>query len=268
MAAWFDNITGVMLAQAEPAAAAGSAVQVQSVWDFILKGGWMMLPIGLCSLVAMTVVAERLISLRRGKVIPSAFLPGLKKTATRFGHDPRRLAEYCRRDGSTVAHIFLAGVRRLGAPIEAIERNIQEAGQRQVLQLRKHLRVLSVIAAVSPLLGLLGTIFGMIIAFQTVATSAEALGKTELLATGIYQAMITTAAGLIVAIPALICYHWLSSKVVRLVMDIDEMTLDFFEDVVGTAPAPAIDLGTDGAATEDEEPAAGFGGMEAGVAAT
>jgi len=84
-------------------------------------------------------------------------------------------------------------------------------------------------------MGLLGTIFGMIRAFQTVATSGEALGKTELLAEGIYEAMITTAAGLIVAIPALVCYHWLSAKVQGLVMDIDEMTVEFIEDLADGA---------------------------------
>ena len=113
--------------------------------------------------------------------------------------------------------------------------------------MRKYLRVLSVIAAVTPLLGLLGTIMGMIRAFQTVATSAEALGRTELLAQGIYEAMITTAAGLSVAIPVLIVYHWISGKVERLVADLDLDVTDFVERHVlrrGAEPAevkPAVE---------------------------
>ena len=87
--------------------------------------------------------------------------------------------------------------------------------------------MLSLLYSVATLLGLLGTILGLIEAFQTVALSGEALGKTELLAKGIYEAMITTAAGLFVAIPTVIAYHWISSKIERLVGDMDRMTLEF-----------------------------------------
>ena len=92
-----------------------------------------------------------------------------------------------------------------------MEKNIAEAGCGVVVKLRKYMRVLSVIASISPLMGLLGTIFGMIKAFQTVAVSGEALGKTELLARGIYEALITTAARLLVTIPAVVCYPWIPS---------------------------------------------------------
>jgi biopolymer transport protein ExbB len=222
---------------ADGAAAADEAVRINSVFDFVMKGGIMMIPIGLCSLVTLTVVIERLITLKRGKIIPAGFLPGLRKHFDN-GSDRDAALAYCQKDGSPVARVFEAGIRRLGGPIDVVERNIQEAGQREVLGLRKHLRVLSVVAAVSPLLGLLGTIFGMITAFQTVATAADALGRTELLAKGIYEAMITTAAGLIVAIPALICYHWLSAKVQKIVMEIDAMSYEFVEDLAADDTPP------------------------------
>jgi len=235
----FLELAGIILAQAAdgagqtPGAAEGLAasVQVTSVWDFVIKGGVMMIPIGLCSIVALTVVVERLATLRRRRVIPPTFLVGLKEQFARHPDEPGKAVEYCRRNASPVANIFAAGLRRRSRPLEVIERHIQDAGQREVIRLRKYLRVLSVIAAVTPLMGLLGTIFGMIRAFQTVATSADALGKTELLAEGIYEAMITTAAGLIVAIPTLICYHWLAAKVQSLVMDMDLMTVEFVEDL-------------------------------------
>jgi biopolymer transport protein ExbB len=224
-----------MLAQApdvsQGVADAASAVEVTSVWDFVVKGGPMMIPIALGSLIALTVIIERFISLRRKKVIPPSFLPELKQKLNGHPSDAGPAVNFCRRNGSPVANVFAAGLKRLGGPLEIVERHIQEAGQREVLKLRRYLRVLSVVAAVSPLMGLLGTIFGMIGAFQTVAMSADALGRTEMLAEGIYEAMITTAAGLVVAIPTLIFYHWLSSKVQRLVMDIDEMTVEFLEDL-------------------------------------
>ena len=90
-------------------------------------------------------------------------------------------------------------------------------------------------------MGLLGTIFGMIKAFQTVATSGEALGKAELLATGIYEAMITTAAGLLVAIPTLIAYHWISAKIEALAIEMDRVTCEFVEEYAGLAPGPSGD---------------------------
>ena len=212
-----------------------SAMSVQSVWDFVVKGGPVMYPIAACSLVGLAVLVERLIVLRRRNVIPPAFLAGLKKALVQSGRERRAGLDYCRKHPSPVARVFAAGIKKLGASPETIEKHISEAGEREVLKLRKNLRLLSVIAAVSPLLGLLGTIFGMIEAFATVASSGEALGKTEMLAGGIYEAMITTAAGLIVAIPALVFYHWLSAKIERLVMDIDHMTVEFIEEFVEPA---------------------------------
>lgn len=217
-----------MLAQAPPAAV-DTAVQVTSIWDFILKGGVMMIPIGLCSLVTIAVAADRAISLRKSAVIPPTFLLGLTKQLETSADDPAASLAYCKQNDSPVARVFAAGVKRLGLPLEILERHIAEAGERELFKLRKNMRALSIIAAISPLLGLLGTIFGMIAAFQTVAVSGDALGRTELLASGIYEALITTAAGLIVALPALILYHWLSAKIDKLVNEIDLLTLDFIE---------------------------------------
>ncbi|MHC5024323.1 MAG: MotA/TolQ/ExbB proton channel family protein [Planctomycetota bacterium] len=218
--------------------ASSSATEIQSVLDFVMKGGVMMIPIGICSLIALTVFVERMVTLRRGRVIPRSFLPGLHSVMRKHPGQKDQALVYCRKNGSPVAHVFAAGIRKVGGPLELVEKHIEDAGEREVLRLRRYLRGLSVIAAVTPLMGLLGTIFGMISAFQTVAISGEALGKTEMLAGGIYEAMITTAAGLIVAIPVLIGYHWLSARIERLVMDIDQMTVDFIE-VLAEAPSAA-----------------------------
>ncbi len=218
-----------MLAQAAPTEVSPS-VQVHDVLDFVKKGGIMMIPIGLCSLVALSIIVERSISLRRGKIIPDSFLPGLRGLLKQRPRDTKRAVAYCRERPSPIANIFAAGIKKLDRSVDAAEKHIQEAGEREVLSLRRFLRGLAVIASIAPLLGLLGTILGMIRAFQTVALSADALGKTELLAEGIYEAMITTAAGLVVAIPVLVCYHWLSARIDRLVMDIDRMTVDFLDE--------------------------------------
>ncbi len=221
-------LLGLAPPAAEENASGFAAMQVQSVWDFISKGGIMMIPIGICSLIGLAVFIERMISLRRENVIPSKFLPGLKKTLSEGGNKAKAL-DYCTKHPSPVSRVFAVGIKRLGAPLEVVERHIQQAGQREVLKLRRFVRALALIASVTPLLCLLGTILGRIKSFQTVAMSAEALGRTEMLAGGIYEAMITTAAGLSVAIPFLIAFHYINSKIERLVIDIDQQSVDFIE---------------------------------------
>ena len=229
-AAWGMVGTVLVVGQAD-AGGAADAVQVQSVWDFLMKGGPMIIPIALCSLAALTVIVERMFVLRRATVIPPGFLEGVRGA---LNDNPAAARAYCEKNASPIAVIFQAGLKRVDDTPDRREKAIEEAGAREVFTLRKRLRLLAVVAAIAPVMGLLGTIFGMIKAFQTVAMSGDALGKTELLAKGIYEALITTAAGLLLAIPALVCYHWLSSKIERLVFEMDEMTVDFFDDAAIT----------------------------------
>lgn len=207
-----------------------------SVWDFVIKGGIMMAPIGACSLVVLAIVVERLLTLRRAKVNPPGFLAGVRAALTSGGAE--EAMRYCRASATSIGAILCAGLRRAGGAEQVIEKQIADAGEREIAVLRKRLRALSLIAGVAPLLGLLGTIFGMIKAFQTVAVSGEALGRTELLAGGIYEAMVTTAAGLVVAIPALVAYHWLSARVDSMVADMDRICVEFVESLVTPAPGP------------------------------
>lgn len=235
---------------------AASPVSIQSIWDFARKGGPMMIPIGLFSLAALTVIIERFVTLRRRNIIPPDFLPGLKKALAEDGDNRAEAVEYCRENGSPIANIFAVGIRKLSEPIELLEKYIEEAGRREIFKLRKYLRMLSVVASVAPLMGLLGTIFGMIVAFQTVATSGEALGKAELLAKGIYQAMITTAGGLLLAIPVLIAYHYFCAKIDHLVAEMDLMTLEFVEqyaDVNQESPTTTPKLRATGSAGDVDE---------------
>lgn len=220
------NEITTLLAQQTP----DDAVQINSVFDFVIKGGPLMVPIVVCSLIAFTIIIERLITLRRSQVIPANLVQRVRETLQESNGDPRAALDYCKANPSAAAAVLAAAIKRIGENEELLEKHIQEAGERESLKLRKRLRVLSVIGSVAPLLGLLGTITGMITAFQTVAASGEALGRTELLAEGIYEAMITTAAGLIVAIPVLVCYHWLAAKVDGLVMQIDAMATEFIDE--------------------------------------
>lgn len=222
------NMNSATLATATDAAPVESAqTAVMTLWEFAVKGGPMMIPIGLCSIVGFAVLIERIVRLSRRSVIPPSFLPGLESKLDADAESQDEAIEYCEREGSIVAQVFEAGVRSLRENTDTVERRIQEAGERAAMRLRVRLRTMAVIASVTPLMGLLGTIFGMIQAFQTVASSGDSLGNTELLAGGIYEAMITTAAGLLVAIPAMLAHHWIAAKIESRVVEIDRMTIDF-----------------------------------------
>ncbi len=227
---------------------------VSTVWDLTLKGGPVMVPIAICSLVALALVVERLLSLHRAKVMPPAFVAGVRPAVSR---GQAAALEFCRSHPSPIARVLEAGIRRWDRPLEQVEKHITEAGLREATLLRKNFRGLVVITAVAPLLGLLGTIFGMITAFRTVAASGDALGRTELLAGGIYEAMVTTAAGLIVAIPTLLTYHALAAKVDRLVFDMDAACIDLIEaHDAGTSTSRLSDAGPAVSAPAHASPAA------------
>jgi biopolymer transport protein ExbB len=224
-----------LFAQVQPPAggAAPAESAVNSVFDLAIKGGPVMIPIALISIVAMAIVVERVVSTRRHRVIPPDFLAGLKSVAA----DRRRALESCKANGSPIANILGAFLKGQGEPQALLEKHVDEAGQREVARLRLRMRIMGSLPQVSTMLGLLGTVFGMIRTFQSIAASGQALGKTELLAAGIYEAWTATAAGLIVAIPCLLAYYMLMTRLDRVVADIDKATQDWIEEYTTAAPA-------------------------------
>lgn len=208
----------------------GQGDSTLSVFDLAVKGGVMMVPIALCSLIVVAVVMERASVLRLPRIVPAGFEKRLKKAMGDGGAEGVRAArELCKKSPSPASRVVDAGLAKMGHSHELIEKHMAAAGETEVYGMRKRLRMLSVIAAVAPLMGLTGTIFGMIESFKTVASSADALGKAELLAGGIYEAMITTAAGLLVAMPTVMFYHWLVSKVERMTRELDRVAVAFIE---------------------------------------
>lgn len=219
------------LAQAAPPDEALN--RVKSVWDFVIAGGPIMIPIGLLSLLALAVTIERLITLGRRRVIPPAFLPGLRGVES----DLPRALEYCRADGSPLATLVAAALKKRGESRPAVEKAVEEAGQRLLTRFRERMRLMSALPQISTMLGLLGTIFGMIKTFQAVAASGQSLGKTEMLAEGIFEAWTATAAGLLVAIPALAAYHILMGRIDSTMVALDEALSGWLEE--GAKPSPA-----------------------------
>jgi biopolymer transport protein ExbB len=222
-AAWAESSS---IASAPETATANSTAEnqipTQDLWDIIVSGGVLMIPLGVCSLLLLALVFERTISLRRGRVIPKPFTRRFLEQMRAGELDREQAIELCEESGSPVAEVFAGAVRKWGRPAVEVEQGIIDAGERVTNTLRRYLRMLNAIATLSPLLGFLGTVFGMIQAFNAIASS-DALGRPELLAAGISQALITTAAGLTVAIPTAFFYLLFASRVDHLIMDIDAL---------------------------------------------
>ena len=185
-------------------------------------GGWLV-PFAVATLIALWFSTERLVVLRRGRVIPKPFVERFLNHLRDRTIDRDEALQVCEENGSPVAMVFAHGVRKWGKPSVEVEQAIIDGGERQVASLRSHLRVINGVATVTPLLGLLGTVWGMFEAFNDIA-AAGAMGNTTVLASGIALALLTTAAGLVIAIPSLIIYMYLSGRVDSLVMDMDDLS--------------------------------------------
>lgn len=191
--------------------------------EMFIAGGPMMWPIALCSVIVVAFSVERLVVLRRRRVIPKDFVKRFIEHLESGQLDRTTALALCEQNASPIAEVFAHGVRKWGKPSVEVEQAIIDGGERQVGQLRRHLRILNTIATVSPLLGLLGTVQGMIKSFNSIAASPAMVGKSEKLAEGIGMALIATAGGLIVAIPALVLYMYLGGRVDTVVMEMDSL---------------------------------------------
>jgi biopolymer transport protein ExbB len=205
-----------LLAQAVP----DSVIPTRSLFDSMVAGGPLMIPIVLASFAMLLIVFERIISLRRRRVVPRLFIERFLLQVRENALDRDHALERCENDSSHMARVFAAAVRKWGKPAVEVEQAVLDEGERIANVLRRYLRVLNGVSTVSPLLGLLGTVWGMIQAFNVIATS-PAMGRAEMLAGGISVALITTAAGLLVAIPAMIFYLYFVGRVDGLIMEID-----------------------------------------------
>jgi len=202
-----------------------------TILELLRRGGPLMYPLYLASFVLVAFGIERGLSLQRRKVLPPDIVGRIRDVTLRE-HGPldvQKLLSEVAAGGSPIVRVVKAGLRKAYRPTAEIEKAIEDAGAKEAAMMRRNCRVLSVIASVAPLLGLLGTVVGMIKAFMTVAAREEALGRTELLAAGIYQALVTTATGLSIAIPALVLYYLFIDKVDRLVNEMDDITIDLVE---------------------------------------
>ncbi len=195
------------------------------MFELIESGGWLMLPIILCSIIATAIVGERLWALQRKRIAPQGLVHQIWLWAKNRQLDAARIGSL--RSSSPLGRVLAAGLVKLHHERDIMKESIEEAGRLVVLELERYLNTLGTIASISPLLGLLGTVFGMIKVFA--AISVHGVGNAGNLAGGISQALITTAAGLSVAIPALMFYRYFRGRVEALVSTMEEEALKLVE---------------------------------------
>jgi biopolymer transport protein ExbB len=195
------------------------------VIELIVKGGLFMYPIVLCSIVALAVFLERLWILRRRNIIPNEFIRNVEDLLRK-----QKISEalfLSQGDSSSIGRIFFAGLKNAGRGMWLVKEAVEERGDREAVVLEKRVGILATIANLAPLLGLLGTVSGMIKSFNVI--SLEGTGNPAHLAGGIAEALITTAAGLCVAIPTLVCYRIVKDKAESLIFEMEENSIKLME---------------------------------------
>ncbi|MCF7820859.1 MAG: MotA/TolQ/ExbB proton channel family protein [Mariprofundaceae bacterium] len=181
------------------------------------------------SVLALTIIFERAWSLRRSVVLPAKVIEDIEG-AVRSG-DVDTAVQMCGDHNTAMSRILWVALNNRGVQRSVMKEILEEVGRQEVAHLERYIGVLGVIAAISPLLGLLGTVLGMIEVFQVI--SIEGVGKADILAGGISTALNTTAAGLSVAIPALVAYRYFESRVNSFVIEIEQHALYFVEMLKG-----------------------------------
>lgn len=197
-----------------------------SIWELSLKGGWIMLPIAIMSVVAVYIFIERYIVINRAAKDEQNFMNNIRD----FIHNGRidSALSLCKNNRTPIARMIEKGIIRIGKPLNDINAAIETVGKLEVAKLEKNLAALATISGAAPMLGFLGTVTGMVKAFYDMSMAGNNI-DIALLSGGIYQAMITTVAGLIVGILGYLCYNILVARVEKVVFILEARATEFMD---------------------------------------
>jgi biopolymer transport protein ExbB len=205
---------------------AGLTDQSLSLWQLALKGGFMMVPIVLCSFVAVYIFVERYLTINKANQSPDTFMARIREMVQRGDINGAKLL--CSQFDSPIARMIEKGVTRIGSPLKNIEASIENVGKLEIFKLERNLSLLATIAGAAPMMGFLGTVIGMVEAFIAIAQE-EGSVSPKLLSSGIYTAMITTVAGLVVGIIAYLAYNYLVTRVSKVIHKMEYSSIDFVD---------------------------------------
>ncbi len=197
-----------------------------SVLELLLNGGYMMIPIMVLWMGAIYIFVERLLVINSSSKTPAGFKDQIRNMVLNGNIDAARML--CAETDTPVARMIEKGISRIGSPLKNIEASIENTGKIEIYRLEKNLSMLATISGAAPMIGFLGTVTGMIQAFIAIAQEEGAVSP-KLLSSGIYEAMVTTAAGLFVGILAYLGYNYLVSRVQKLVHKMEYNSIDFVD---------------------------------------
>lgn len=198
-----------------------------SLLRLLTRGGWFMVPLLLLSILVATISVERFLALRREKIFPPELVKQLSAlTQSEGGLDPRRAYQACQRFPSSASYIFRSLLVKVGRPQAELEAAVSESAQREATRLAQTSSWLTLAAAIAPLIGLLGTVWGITQAFYDTTQLVVGQNRAEALAQGIYTALVTTMTGLLIAIPAAILSHYFENRIVQLLNEIEELSFN------------------------------------------
>ena len=210
-----QNIAGAAMATAEKV----------SLWTLLDKGGWIMYPLYLLLILAIYVFTERLLAIRRAGLIDPQFMVIIRDHI--LSGNVQVAKTYARSHQNPVAKMIDKGLQRIGKPIDAIEKSMENVGKLEMYNMEKNLNILSLIAGIAPMFGFLGTIIGMVQLFYGIASTGEYTLNT--IAGGIYTKMITSATGLIIGLIAYVGHNFLSTQIDKTANKMEAASADFMD---------------------------------------
>jgi biopolymer transport protein ExbB len=213
---------------AAPAKGASKPPAEPTIWDLTVQGGIFMIPLFIDSIIVLAYAIERHFGLRGKKILPPKLLLAIQQlNSEENGIDPRQAYQICQQHPSPLANVIRAAILKIGRPHSELEQAVQDAVGREADEMSVNLRPINVSVSVAPLIGLLGTVQGMILAFMvTSTTTATGAAKSQELAQGIYTALVTTFGGLVIAIPAVLIASWFEGRIDRLLRDMEDVFLE------------------------------------------
>ena len=196
------------------------------LFDLLVKGGYMMIPLYALFVLAIYIFVERMINLKKASKTPKGMVDQVKMMVQSGNIQQAKMI--CQGEDTPVSNMIAKGLERIGSPLKNIEVAIENVGKVEIYKLEKNLNLLATISGAAPMIGFLGTVTGMIQAFIAIAQE-EGMISPKLLSAGIYEAMITTAAGLVVGILAYLGYNYLVSQVSKLIHNMEYTTIEFID---------------------------------------
>ena len=196
-----------------------------SIMNLIVKGGWIMIPILILSLITVYVFIERYIAIKRSTKNESNFMNNIRDFIVT---DRLHAAmSFCKSTNSPIARMTEKGLQRLGRPLNEIGESIEIVGKFEVYKLEKNLAILAIVAGIAPMFGFIGTIIGVIKIFHDISIAGDV--SISSVSSGLYTKMVSSASGLIVGIVAFICYHWLNIMIEKIVQKMEYNAMNFID---------------------------------------